>query len=184
MGFSLFSLLLGRVSFTVYSRRLTSAASHLPQVLNSAWDAGIPVASENALPCYDRQGYNKILENAKPRKDPDGRCLAAFTYLRLNPTLMEEQNFKEFGRFVKRLHGELHLWHQSREGNESRSEGESKRESFLSIPEHSWWQCRSEPWSPSGRMLIHERLAGIPFEVCWLSTTENGKSCFCSVLSF
>jgi hypothetical protein len=76
------------------------------QVLNAAWDAGIPVASENALPCYDRQGFNKILENAKPRTDPDGRCLAAFTYLRLNPTLMEEKNFKEFGRFVKRLHGE------------------------------------------------------------------------------
>lgn len=75
-------------------------------MLNSAWDAGIPVASENALPCYDRVGFNKILENAKPRKDPDGRCLAAFTYLRLNPTLMEEQNFKEFARFVKRLHGE------------------------------------------------------------------------------
>lgn len=76
------------------------------QVLNAAWDASISVASENALPCYDRAGYNKILENAKPRQDPDGRSLAAFTYLRLNPTLMEETNFKEFARFVKRLHGE------------------------------------------------------------------------------
>lgn len=76
------------------------------QVLNSAWDAGIHVASENALACYDRDGYNKILENAKPRQDPDGHHLAAFTYLRLNPTLMEESNFKEFTRFVKRLHGE------------------------------------------------------------------------------
>jgi hypothetical protein len=89
---------------------ITTHALRLPfsheQVLNSAWDAGIPVASENALPCYDRQGFNKILENAKPRTDPDGRCLAAFTYLRLNPTLMEEKNFKEFRRFVKRLHGE------------------------------------------------------------------------------
>lgn len=76
------------------------------QVLNSAWDAGIHVASENALACYDRDGYNKILENSKPRQDPDGHHLAAFTYLRLNPTLMEEINFKEFTRFVKRLHGE------------------------------------------------------------------------------
>eukprot|EP00897_Mesotaenium_endlicherianum_P004518 jgi/Mesen1/4094/ME000214S03279 len=76
------------------------------QVLNAAWDAGISVASENALPCYDRDGYNKILENAKPRTDPDGRSLAAFTYLRLNPTLMEENNLNEFARFVKRLHGE------------------------------------------------------------------------------
>ncbi|ESQ37700.1 hypothetical protein EUTSA_v10028560mg [Eutrema salsugineum] len=76
------------------------------QVLNAAWDAGIPVASENALPCYDREGYNKILENAKPLDDPDGRHLSCFTYLRLNPTLMQSQNFIEFERFVKRMHGE------------------------------------------------------------------------------
>ncbi|CAA0842585.1 Beta-amylase 2- chloroplastic [Striga hermonthica] len=76
------------------------------QVLNAAWDVGIPVASENALPCYDREGYNKILENAKPFNDPDGRHLSAFTYLRLSPYLMEDQNFHEFERFVKRMHGE------------------------------------------------------------------------------
>ena len=76
------------------------------QVLNAAWDAGIQVASENALPCYDRDGYNKILENSKPKDDPDGHHLAAFTYLRLSPTLIEEENFKEFARFVKRLHGQ------------------------------------------------------------------------------
>ncbi|KAL3702312.1 hypothetical protein R1sor_020334 [Riccia sorocarpa] len=75
------------------------------QVLNAAWDSGIPVASENALPCYDRDGYNKILENSKPLKNPDGRHLVAFTYLRLNPTLMEEHNLKEFAFFVNRLHG-------------------------------------------------------------------------------
>lgn len=74
-------------------------------MLNAAWDVSIPVASENALPCYDREGYNKILENAKPLNDPDGRHLSCFTYLRLNPTLMESQNFKEFERFVKRMHG-------------------------------------------------------------------------------
>lgn len=79
------------------------------QVLNAAWDASIPVASENALPCFDRDGYNKILENAKPRNDPDGRHLEAFTYLRLSPTLMEETNFSEFERFVKRMHGEAVL---------------------------------------------------------------------------
>ncbi|OAY49171.1 beta-amylase 2, chloroplastic isoform X1 [Manihot esculenta] len=76
------------------------------QVLNAAWDACIPVASENALPCYDREGYNKILENAKPRHDPDGRHLSVFTYLRLSPALMERHNFIEFERFVKRMHGE------------------------------------------------------------------------------
>ncbi|KAL3829663.1 hypothetical protein ACJIZ3_018465 [Penstemon smallii] len=76
------------------------------QVLNAAWDVSIPVASENALPCYDREGYNKILENAKPLKDPDGRHLSAFTYLRLGPDILEMQNLMEFERFVKRMHGE------------------------------------------------------------------------------
>ncbi|KAL5727470.1 beta-amylase [Ranunculus cassubicifolius] len=75
------------------------------QVLNAAWDVCIPVASENALPCHDREGYNKILENAKPMNDPDGRHLSAFTYLRLSPILMETHNFMEFERFVKRMHG-------------------------------------------------------------------------------
>nr|CAD1830761.1 unnamed protein product [Ananas comosus var. bracteatus] len=79
------------------------------QVVNAAWDAGILVASENALPCYDRDGYNKILENAKPLDDPDGRHLIAFTYLRLSPTLLERQNFLEFERFVKQMHGEAVL---------------------------------------------------------------------------
>ncbi|XP_062154026.1 beta-amylase 2, chloroplastic isoform X2 [Alnus glutinosa] len=76
------------------------------QVLNAAWDVCIPVASENALSCHDREGYNKILENAKPLTDPDGRHLSAFTYLRLSPVLMERHNFMEFERFVKRMHGE------------------------------------------------------------------------------
>ncbi|KAJ6972322.1 hypothetical protein NC653_032791 [Populus alba x Populus x berolinensis] len=75
------------------------------QVLNAAWDACIPLASENALPCYDREGYNKILENAKPLHNPDGRHLSVFTYLRLSPVLMERHNFQEFERFVKRMHG-------------------------------------------------------------------------------
>ncbi|KAG6427145.1 hypothetical protein SASPL_111385 [Salvia splendens] len=77
------------------------------QVLNAAWDADIPVASENALPCYDKEGYNKILDIAKPFGDLDGRHLSAFTYLRLTPQLLEEQNFMEFERFVKRVHGEF-----------------------------------------------------------------------------
>nr|QCU55235.1 beta-amylase [Camellia fraterna] len=79
------------------------------QVLNAAWDVCIPVASENALPCHDREGYNNILERAKPLNDPDGRHFCAFTYLRLGPLLMETQNFVEFERFVKRIHGEAVL---------------------------------------------------------------------------
>ncbi|XP_028770299.1 beta-amylase 7 [Neltuma alba] len=79
------------------------------QVLNAAWDVCLPVSSENALPCLNRTGYNKILDNAKPMNDPDGKHFTSFTYLRLSPLLMERQNFLEFERFVKRMHGEAVL---------------------------------------------------------------------------
>ncbi|CAO2837645.1 unnamed protein product [Amaranthus hypochondriacus] len=90
----------------VFPEALADPEGLVWQVLNAAWDVCIPVASENALPCFDREGYNKILENAKPQNDPDGKHLSAFTYLRLNPELMEGSNFMEFERFVKRMHGE------------------------------------------------------------------------------
>ncbi|KAE9621227.1 hypothetical protein Lal_00028222 [Lupinus albus] len=76
------------------------------QVLNAGWDVGLPVAGENALPCLDRVSYNKVLDNAKPMRDPDERHFSSFTHLRLSPLLMEQQNFIEFERFVKRMHGE------------------------------------------------------------------------------
>lgn len=75
--------------------------------MNAAWDVCTPVASENTLPCHDRVGYNKILDNAKPLSDPDGRHFLSFTYLRLCLGLMERENFMEFERFVKRMHGKL-----------------------------------------------------------------------------
>ncbi|KAM3310134.1 hypothetical protein ACQJBY_031053 [Aegilops geniculata] len=90
----------------VYPEALADPEGLVWQVLNAAWDAGIQVASENALPCYDRDGFNKTLENAKPRNDPDGRHLFGFTYLRLCSTLFEGPNLPEFERFVKRMHGE------------------------------------------------------------------------------
>ncbi|KAL3622104.1 Leucine-rich repeat receptor-like serine/threonine-protein kinase bam2 [Castilleja foliolosa] len=76
------------------------------QVTFVAWYLGVPVASENVLPCYDRESYNKILENAKPLDDPVACHYSAFTYLRLSPYVMEDQNFTEFERFVKQMHGE------------------------------------------------------------------------------
>ncbi|KAG8363318.1 hypothetical protein BUALT_Bualt19G0009900 [Buddleja alternifolia] len=77
------------------------------QVLNAAWDACIPVASKNSFPCHNREGYNYLLEKAKPVSDPDGRHFSAFTYLRLSPLLAERQHFVEFERFVKRMHGKI-----------------------------------------------------------------------------
>lgn len=79
------------------------------QVLNAGWDVGLPVVSENALPCLNRVSYNKVLDNTKPINDPDGRHFSSFTYLRLSPLLMERPNFIEFERFVKRMHGEAVL---------------------------------------------------------------------------
>lgn len=79
------------------------------QVLNAAWDVSLPVCSENALLCHDRGGYNCLLEKAKPLNDPDGKHIFAFTYLRLSPLLMDGQNYMEFERFVKRMHGEAVL---------------------------------------------------------------------------
>lgn len=75
------------------------------QVTNAAWDVGVEVLSENPLPFLDRVGYNKILDNAKPLADPDGRYLSSFIYHRLGPLLLERQNLMEFERFVKRMHG-------------------------------------------------------------------------------
>ncbi|XP_010670445.2 beta-amylase 2, chloroplastic isoform X2 [Beta vulgaris subsp. vulgaris] len=83
------------------------------QVLNAAWDVCIPVASENSVPCHSREVYNKILENAKPFNDPDGRHLLSFTYHRLSLQLMERHNLVEFERFVKKMHGEAVLDPQS-----------------------------------------------------------------------
>lgn len=75
------------------------------QVFKGACNAGVSLASENALSCYDRRGFNKILENAKPETDSDSRSLVAFTYLRLGPELMEDDNYLEFTRFVRQLQG-------------------------------------------------------------------------------
>lgn len=77
------------------------------QLLNAGWDVDLPVTSQNAFPCLNRVSYNKLLDNAKPMNDPDGRHFSSFTYLRLSPLLLERQNFVEFERFVKRMHGKL-----------------------------------------------------------------------------
>ncbi|KAJ3686290.1 hypothetical protein LUZ61_015454 [Rhynchospora tenuis] len=77
------------------------------QVLTTSWQIGIRVACENALPCFGREDYQRVLENAKPAlKEREGRNLVGFTYLRLCPTLFEQQNFAEFKQFVKKMHGE------------------------------------------------------------------------------
>ncbi|KAK9749400.1 hypothetical protein RND81_02G123500 [Saponaria officinalis] len=90
-----------------YSDALSDPGGVAWQVFNAAWDVSLPVASENSLPCHDREGYKKILENAKSNHDPDKRHLLSFGYQRLKPQLMERHNMVEFERFVKKMHGEI-----------------------------------------------------------------------------
>ncbi|XP_058086624.1 beta-amylase 8-like [Magnolia sinica] len=78
------------------------------QVLNSAWDHGLSVAGQNALPCYDRDGHTRILEAARPRNHPDCRHLSFFAYRQLLPALMQrELSSLELDHFVKCMHGEI-----------------------------------------------------------------------------
>ncbi|GFP93299.1 beta-amylase 2 chloroplastic [Phtheirospermum japonicum] len=59
------------------------------------------------------EGLSYLLEKAKPVGDPDGRHFPDFTYLRLNPHLMDRQNLIEFEQFVKKMHGEAVLEYQT-----------------------------------------------------------------------
>ncbi|XP_019190295.1 PREDICTED: beta-amylase 7-like [Ipomoea nil] len=79
------------------------------QMLITARDACLPVCGGNLLPCHDRESYNYLLEQSKPKDDPDGHHFFSFTYLRLSPVLLDAQNFMEFERFVKQMHGEVVL---------------------------------------------------------------------------
>ncbi|KAL3622089.1 Leucine-rich repeat receptor-like serine/threonine-protein kinase bam2 [Castilleja foliolosa] len=105
------------LNFTCVELRTTDQEANFPealadpealvwQVLNAAWETGISFASENALPCYDRRGYEKILDIAIPYGEPNGRHFTAFTYLRLSSCLLEDGNLAEFVRFLKGMHGE------------------------------------------------------------------------------
>ncbi|KAH1234612.1 Beta-amylase 8 [Glycine max] len=76
------------------------------QVLNSAWDRGLMAAGENALLCYDREGYKKLVEIAKPRNDPDRRHFSFFVYQQ--PSLLQTNVcWSELDFFVKCMHGEM-----------------------------------------------------------------------------
>lgn len=72
------------------------------QVLNSAWDRGLTLAGQNALPCYDREGFMRMVETAKPRNDPDRRHFSFFTFQIPQPFA---QSFSEVDYFVKCMHG-------------------------------------------------------------------------------
>ncbi|KAK9276445.1 hypothetical protein L1049_005978 [Liquidambar formosana] len=77
------------------------------QVLNTAWDRGLTVAGENAVPCYDREGYMRIVETAKPRNDPDRRHFSFFIYQQPAPLVQRTICFPELDYFIKCMHGKI-----------------------------------------------------------------------------
>uniref|UniRef100_A0A0D9VBR7 Beta-amylase n=1 Tax=Leersia perrieri TaxID=77586 RepID=A0A0D9VBR7_9ORYZ len=77
------------------------------QVMNAAWDHGLSISIESALPCLDGEMYSKILETAKPRNDPDRHHVSFLAYRHLPPFLLQRDAcFSELGNFVKCMHGE------------------------------------------------------------------------------
>lgn len=63
------------------------------------------MAGENALPCYDREGYMSMVEMAKPRNDPDRRHFSFFVYQQLTPLVQGTICFPELDYFIKSMHG-------------------------------------------------------------------------------
>lgn len=95
------------VSGQEYDEALADPEGLSWQVLNSAWDRGLTVAGENALPCYDREGYMSMVEMAKPRNDPDRRHFSFFVYQQLTPLVQGTICFPELDYFIKSMHGEI-----------------------------------------------------------------------------
>ncbi|PSR91336.1 Beta-amylase [Actinidia chinensis var. chinensis] len=77
------------------------------QLLNSAWDRGLTVAGQNADPCYDRGGFMRIVEIAKPRNDPDHRHFLFFVHQQPSSFAQGTICLPELDYFVKSMHGEI-----------------------------------------------------------------------------
>lgn len=75
------------------------------QVLNSAWDRGLAVAGENAPSCYDRDGFMRIVEMAKPRNDPDRHHFLFFVYHQPSSLVQRTMGFSELDFVIKCMHG-------------------------------------------------------------------------------
>lgn len=69
------------------------------QTQKAAAAAGIPYSGENALPRYDSAAYSTI----ESRAQQGGVTLEAFTYLRLDDTLMQSNNLATFSNFCSSM---------------------------------------------------------------------------------
>lgn len=77
------------------------------QIMNSAWDKEINVAGNNAFPCYDREGFMRLVETAKPRNDPDRHRFSFFAFQQPSPLVQSAICFSELDYFIKCMHGEI-----------------------------------------------------------------------------
>lgn len=75
------------------------------QVTNSAWDRGLTLAGENTPTCFDREGLLKLVEQAKPRNDPDHRQFSFCVYQHSSPLSETTVGLAELDFFVKCMHG-------------------------------------------------------------------------------
>lgn len=75
------------------------------QILNSAWDKALPVAGQNAFPCYDREGLMKLVETAKPRNDPDHHLFTFLAFQQPLPLVQSAICISELDYFIKSMHG-------------------------------------------------------------------------------
>ncbi|KAF5460252.1 hypothetical protein F2P56_020135 [Juglans regia] len=69
------------------------------QVKMATRSAGIELAGENALERYDASAYGQVLETSRST----GNGLCAFTYLRMNKKLFEEENWRHLVHFIKSI---------------------------------------------------------------------------------
>ncbi|GFP81548.1 beta-amylase 8 [Phtheirospermum japonicum] len=79
------------------------------QVINTAWDRGLSVAGQNAQPCYDREGFMRLVDTAKPQNHPDCRHFSFFVFQQPSPLVQRTICFSEIDYFIKSMHGELFL---------------------------------------------------------------------------
>ncbi|XP_038876128.1 beta-amylase 1, chloroplastic-like [Benincasa hispida] len=80
------------------------------QVRLATRKAQIPLAGENALPRYDEYAHEQIVRASSLEGD---REMCAFTYLRMNTQLFEEENWRRFVGFVQKMKGGKMNGHRS-----------------------------------------------------------------------
>lgn len=77
------------------------------QVLNSGWDRGLSVAGQNAQPCYNREGFMRLVETTKPRDHPDRHHFSFLVFQQPSPLIQRTICFSELDYFIKSMHGEI-----------------------------------------------------------------------------